>query len=172
MTPHRTPRPLPALATIAAVARNGTIGDANRLPWRLPEDLKRFRALTSGHAVIMGRRTWESIGRALPERQNIVVTRQSGYTAAGAQVASSLDAALALVTLPEPAFCIGGGELYRIALPRSAALYLTEIHQPIPGDARFPAIDRTGWREESRVPGATPSADGLTYDFVAYTRRR
>ena len=170
MTPRPTPRPLPPLAIIAAVARNGVIGDANRLPWRLPEDLKRFRTLTTGHAIIMGRRTWESIGRALPERQNIVVTRQQGYTAAGAEVAASLDAALALVRLPDPAFCIGGGELYRIALPRSAALHLTEIHQSVPGDARFPAIDRTVWRETSRAPGATPSEDGLTYDFVTYAR--
>jgi len=170
MTPHRTPRPLPALAIIAAVARNGIIGDGNRLPWRLPEDLKRFRALTTGHAVIMGRRTWESIGRALPERQNIVVTRQAGYAAPGAEVAASLDAALALVTLPEPAFCIGGGELYRVALPHATALHLTEIQQAVQGDASFPAPDRAAWRETSRIPGSGPSPDGLTYDFVTYTR--
>jgi dihydrofolate reductase len=171
MTPHRTPRPLPALAIIAAVASNGTIGDANRLPWRLPEDLKRFRALTTGHAVIMGRRTWESIGRALPGRQNIVVTRQPGYVAAGAEVAASLEAALALVTLPDPAFCIGGGELYRVALPHATTLHLTEIHQAVAGDASFPAVDRSAWREKSRIPGGAPSADGLTCDYVTYESR-
>jgi len=170
MTPHRTSRPLPALAIIAAVASNGTIGDANRLPWRLPEDLKRFRALTTGHAVIMGRRTWESIGRALPGRQNIVVTRQPRYSAAGAEVAASLEAALALVTLPEPAFCIGGGELYRVALPHATAMHLTEIHQAVGGDATFPAVDRAAWRETSRIPGGAPSEDGLTCDYVCYAR--
>ena len=170
MTPHRTPRPLPPLAIIAAVARNGTIGDANRLPWRLPEDLKRFRALTTGHAVIMGRRTWESIGRALPERQNIVVTRRSDYAAAGATIAASLDAAIAAVTLPAPAFCIGGGELYRVALPRATTLHLTEIHRDFPGDASFPPFDRSAWRETARVPCTTPAPGGISFDFVSYVR--
>jgi dihydrofolate reductase len=169
MTPHRTPRPLPALAIIVAVARNGIIGAANRLPWHLPEDLKRFRALTTGHAIIMGRRTWESIGRALPDRQNIVVTRSAGYAAAGADVVDSLDAALAAVTMPGPAFCIGGGELYREALPRATTLHLTEIHQAVPGDASFPPVDRGAWRETSRIAGAADSG-GLGYDFVTYER--
>jgi dihydrofolate reductase len=135
MTPHSTaPTPRPqnrpgtsdestsiaarSLALIAAVASNGVIGVDNRLPWRLPDDLKRFRALTVGHAVIMGRKTWESLSRALPERQNIVVTRQPGYAAIGADVAASLDDALAIVRLPAPVFCIGGGELFRDALAR------------------------------------------------------
>ncbi len=170
MTPHRTPRPLPALAIIVAVARNGVIGNDNRLPWHLPEDLKRFRALTTGHAIIMGRRTWESIGRALPERQNIVVTRQPGYAAAGADVAGSLDAALAAVTLPGPAFCIGGGELYREALPRATTLHVTEIHQSVPGDASFPPVDRGAWRETARTPGIGAGPDALRYDFVTYER--
>ena len=170
MTPHRTPRPLPALAIIVAVARNGVIGNDNRLPWHLPEDLKRFRALTTGHAIIMGRRTWESIGRALPERQNIVVTRNPGYAAAGAEVAGSLDAALAAVALPGPAFCIGGGELYREALPRATTLHVTEIHRSVPGDASFPPIDRGVWRETARVPGVGAGPDALRYDFVTYER--
>src|SRR6516225_4982561 len=117
----------PAIALIAAVAANGVIGVGNRLPWRLTDDLKRFRALTTGHAVIMGRKTWESLSRALPDRQNIVVTRQRGYAAAGADVAGSFDEALALVRLPEPVFCIGGGELFREAFGRAQRLYLTEI---------------------------------------------
>ena len=95
-----------ALALIAAVARNGVIGGGNALPWRLPADLRRFRELTTGHAVIMGRRTWESVGRALPGRQNIVVTRQPGYVAAGALVKASLDDALQAATMPPPAFCV------------------------------------------------------------------
>ena len=104
------------LALIAAVAANGVIGDRNALPWRLPADLRHFRALTTGHAVIMGRRTWESLPGALPGRQNIVVTRDRDYAAAGAEIAATLDAALALVRLPPPAFCIGGALLYAAAL--------------------------------------------------------
>ena len=100
-----------ALALIAAVAANGVIGRDGKLPWRLPEDLRRFRELTTGHSIIMGRRTWDSLGRALPGRQNIVVTRQPAFGADGALVARSLAEALGAVTLPAPAFCFGGGEL-------------------------------------------------------------
>src|SRR6188472_2189541 len=106
----------PALALIVAVAANGVIGRDGKLPWRLPEDLRRFRTLTTGHAIIMGRRTWESLPHALPSRQNIVVTRQHAYRAAAATIASSLEEALSQVAYPPPAFVIGGGELYRAAL--------------------------------------------------------
>src|SRR5438045_809694 len=105
-----------SLALIAAVAQNGVIGADNRLPWRLPEDLRRFKALTIGHTVVMGRRTWESLPRALPDRQNVVITRQRGYAASGARVVDSLEQALAVATLPPPVCCIGGGEIYRLAL--------------------------------------------------------
>jgi dihydrofolate reductase len=158
------------LAVIAAVAANAVIGAGNRLPWRLPADLKRFRALTSGHAVIMGRKTWESIGRALPDRQNIVVTRQRGFAAAGAEIASSLAEALARVRLPDPAFCIGGGELYCEAMPRARVLYLTEIDHVFEGDATFPPFDRSEWREVERVPQTDRAAEGLPYSFVTYHR--
>lgn len=157
------------LAVIAAVAANGVIGAGNRLPWRLPEDLRRFRALTTGHAVIMGRRTWESLPRPLPERQNIVVTRRRDYAAAGAEVAGSLDAALALVRLPAPAFCIGGGELYALALPRADTLYLTEIAARFDGDVRFPPFDRAAWIEAGRERGERGDA-GFDYWFVTYRR--
>jgi dihydrofolate reductase len=157
----------PALAIVAAVASNGVIGRAGALPWRLPADLRHFRALTSGHAVIMGRRTWASIGRELPERQNIVVTRQPDFRAPGVEVAPSLAAALALVRLPAPAFCIGGGELYREALPLATTLHLTEIGRPFDGDAKFPDYDRRAWREVARE--AHPG-DGLDYAFVTYAR--
>lgn len=162
----------PALAVIAAVAANGVIGEANRMPWHLADDLKRFRALTTGHTVILGRKTWESIGRALPDRQNIVVTRQSGFATPGAETASSLDAALALVRLPAPAFCIGGGELYREALPRATTLYLTEIHRNFGGDATFPAFDRREWRETAREARMQEGPEGLAYAFVTYERER
>jgi dihydrofolate reductase len=159
-----------ALSVIAAVAANGVIGDRNRLPWRLPEDLARFRALTTGHAVIMGRKTWESLPAALPNRQNIVVTRDPHYRAAGAEIATTFDAALALVRLPSPAFCIGGGELYRVALPRADVLYLTEIERDFPGDARFPSFDQAGWRETSREARRREGPDAFAYCFV--TRER
>ncbi len=160
------------LALIAAVARNGVIGLANRLPWRLPQDLRRFRALTTGHAVIMGRRTWESLPRALPDRQNIVVSRRRDFVAGGAQVAVSLDAALALVTRPPPAFGDGGGELYRLALPRASHLYLTEIDAHVDGDVTFPAIDPRAWHETAREPHLAARPGDLGFAFVSYARIR
>jgi dihydrofolate reductase len=165
---RRPSRGVPALALIAAVARNGVIGAANALPWRLPEDLKRFRALTTGHAVIMGRRTWDSLGRPLPGRQNIVVTRAPGWRADGAEVAHSFAEAVAKVTMPTPAFCIGGGELFMLALPHADMLYMTEIDRDFAGDVAFPVIDRKVWREIERVSG--PPVDGLDYAYVTYVR--
>lgn len=160
----------PRLVLIAAVAANGVIGAENRLPWRLAEDLRRFRALTTGHAVIMGRRTWESLPRALPGRQNIVVTRREGYSAPGAEVAPSLDDALARVRMPPPVFCIGGGELYRAALARATRLELTEIARNFEGDVRFPPIPRNEWREVRREEVPAAPGEGFAYAFVTYDR--
>ena len=160
----------PRIALIAAVAANGVIGADNRLPWQLPEDLKRFRALTMGHAVIMGRKTWESLPRALPGRQNIVVSRQHGYTAAGASAASSFVAALDCVRMPEPVFCIGGGEIYRAALPFATTLHLTEIARDFEGDARFPPFDRNDWRETAHEVHAPDPPGGFAYAYVTYER--
>jgi dihydrofolate reductase len=162
----------PRLAIIAAIAANGVIGAHNRLPWRLPADLRRFRALTTGHAVIMGRRTWQSIGGPLPGRQNIVVTRDASFVAPGAQTARSLDDAIALVDMPQPAFVIGGGELYREALPRAQTLHLTEIARDFDGDARFPAFARDAWRETSREPMRASPPDDFQYAFVTYERKK
>jgi dihydrofolate reductase len=160
------------IALIAAVAKNGVIGIDNRLPWRLPEDMKRFRALTLGHSVIMGRRTWESIGRPLPERQNIVVTRAAANPPHGVEFARSLDEALERVRLPEPLFVIGGEALYREALPRADLMYLTEIQRDFDGDAWFPEFDRAGWRETSRERArALDEAGAFAYHFAAYERR-
>jgi dihydrofolate reductase len=166
---HRSGRP--PLALIAAVARNGVIGADNRLPWRLPEDLRHFRALTLGHAVLMGRRTWESLPGALSGRQNIVVTRRPDYRAAGAQTAPSLEEALRCVDRPPPAFCIGGGELYRAALPLAQTVYLTEIDRDFEGDTVLPPLDRAVWREASRERHAAGTAGGYDYAFVTYARR-
>ena len=160
----------PSIALIAAVASNGVIGVDNRLPWRLADDLKRFRALTIGHTVIMGRKTWESLPRALPQRQNIVVTRQRGYVAAGADVAGSFEDALARVRLPEPVFCIGGSELFREAFARADRLYLTEIDRDFAGEVRFPSWRRDRWTETARETRRTDSPDGFDYAYVTYER--
>ncbi len=160
----------PAFAVIAAVASNGVIGIDNRLPWRLPDDLKRFRALTSGHAVIMGRRTWESLPRALPDRQNIVVTRTPGYLADGAETAGSLVDALSRASRPAPTFCIGGGALYRDALPLADTLYITAIDRAFTGDATFPPLDRDQWCEVEREPHTLRGPEGFDYAFVTFRR--
>ena len=153
---------------VAALAANGVIGAKGKLPWHLPEDLQHFKRLTLGHAVIMGRKTWESIGKPLPGRNNIVLTRRQGYAATGASVASSLDEALSMCAGRDPVFVIGGSDVYRAALPHAAGLVLTEIHRAYEGDARFPEIDRRAWQEterESRV-----AANGIRFDFVRYER--
>ena len=158
------------VALIAAVARNGIIGAGNRLPWHLPEDLSRFQTLTSGHTVIMGRKTWESIGKALPNRQNIVVSRQLGLSLDGASVAHSLDEALAMAVWPDPVFVIGGEALYRSALPLAVLLYLTEIERDFHGDARFPTFERAEWREIAREAREPASGEGFAYHFATYER--
>jgi dihydrofolate reductase len=158
------------LTLIAALARNGVIGIANRLPWHLPEDLQHFKVLTMGQAVIMGRKTWESLPpkfRPLPGRHNIVVTRDAAYVAAGATVVHSLEEAVAAAG-DTAAFVIGGAELYRQALSLCDRLELTEIDADFAGDAHFPPFDRTNWREVSRTAGN--AAAGFDYAFVSYAR--
>ena len=157
-----------AVALIAAVARNGVIGANNALPWKLPADLARFRALTTGHAVIMGRKTWQSLGRPLKHRQNVVVTRDASFAAEGADIAASLGQALAKCTMPGPAFCIGGAQLYAEALPLASVMHLTEIDRDFEGDVGFPAFDHGEWRVESREEHVT--SDGMRYAFVMYRR--
>ena len=159
----------PRVALIAAVAANGTIGQGDRMPWHLPEDLRRFKALTLGHPVIMGRRTWESIGRALPGRDNIVVTRSERFAAPGCRIAHSLDDALAAAGGADAVFVIGGAELFRASLPVAERLLLTEIRREYPGDTFFPEFDRAEFREASRE--AQRTADGLEFDFVENLRR-
>ena len=153
---------------VAAIAANGVIGAGNTLPWRLPQDLRRFRALTMDHAIIMGRRTWQSLPHALPGRQNIVVTRDPALRAEGAVFAPSLDAALATVALPGPAFVIGGAELYALALPAAARLHLTEILADFDGDTWFPPWPRDAWREaareEHRAEPGVPAFAFVTYE--------
>ena len=156
----------PKIYLVAAVAANGVIGRHGQLPWHLPEDLRYFKRLTLGHPIIMGRRTWESLGRPLPGRENIVVTRTAGYEAPGAAIASSLDAALALCAGEPVVFVIGGQRLFAEALPIAAGLVLTEIHRDYEGDTWFPAYERSQWRETQREPHM--AADGTKFDFVLY----
>ena len=159
--------PRSGLFLIAAVARNGVIGVDNRLPWRLPEDLKRFKALTYGHAVIMGRRTWESLGKPLPGRRNLVVMAHAPAAQHRCEVFPDLAAALDACR-GEDAFVIGGARLYAAALPLAERLYLTEIQADFGGDTLFPAFDRAAWREVSRERHRAGA--GFDYDFVVYER--
>jgi dihydrofolate reductase len=156
---------MPLVSVVAALARNRVIGAGNRLPWRLPEDLKRFKRLTMGAPVIMGRRTHQSIDRPLPGRRNIVVTRQAGARWDGCEVAHSLDEAIALAGDAPEVFVIGGAELYAAALPRADRLYLTLIDADYEGDTLFPAFDPADWRETAREPAAG-------FAFVTYERAR
>lgn len=136
------------------------------MPWRLPEDLQHFKALTMGCPILMGRKTWQSLGRALPGRRNIVVSRDRGFAAAGAEVVASLDAAIAACVDADEAFVIGGADIYAQALPLAQCLQITEIDRDFVGDTLFPRIDRALWRETARE--AHQSADGLPYAFVTY----
>lgn len=156
----------PRVYLVAAVAANGIIGANGELPWRLPEDLAHFKRLTLGHPIIMGRRTWESLKRPLPGRENIVVTRTPGYEAPGAAVAGSLEGALALCIGEPVAFVIGGSRLFEEALPVAAGLVMTEIQRDFAGDTWFPEYDRSRWRETQRERHVT--ADGMKFDFVLY----
>jgi dihydrofolate reductase len=154
-------------AIIAAIAPDGTIGHEGRIPWHLTDDLKRFKRLTIGHAVIMGRKTFESLGKPLPGRRNIVLTRNPQFHADGVTTFPDLDAALASCghAGETTAFIIGGAEVYRQALEKADALLLTHVHQQIAGDTKFPPYDRSQWIETARE-------DKPDCSFVEYARRR
>jgi len=144
------------LALIVAYARgNRGIGKGNALPWRIPEDLKRFKALTTGHAIIMGRKTFESIGRPLPHRRNVVISREPRRFE-GCEVVGSLDAALALVADDPMPFVCGGAQIYALALPKVTHLFLTEVDQVIEADTFFPELQAGRWREVERTRAETP----------------
>jgi dihydrofolate reductase len=158
----------PRVYLVAAVARNGVVGAKGQLPWHLPEDLKHFRKITLNHPVIMGRRTWESLGKPLPGRENIVISRKPGFEAPGASVAASVEGAIALCTGEPVAFVIGGAEIYAAALSLADGLVLTEIDADYAGDTRFPDWDRAAWRATQRETHT--SAEGLRFDFVLYEK--
>ena len=160
----------PRVSVIAALARNRVIGIENRLPWRLPEDLAHFKALTLGHPILMGRKTFESLGRPLSGRTNIVITRNPDYCKDGCRVAASIPGAIALCADADEVFFIGGAELYAQAIPLADRLYLTEVDIEAEGDAWFPDFDRSAFREISRESHTGEKGDPLGFDFVVYER--
>jgi dihydrofolate reductase len=164
------------IVLIAAIAENNVIGRGNALPWRLKSDMQHFRALTMGKPVIMGRKTYVSIGRPLKGRTTIVVTRDGGFAAPGVVVAPSLDAAFAVArgdALRRNADTIvvaGGADIYRQAMPLATRLAITRVHKRVEGDALFPAIDPQLWQETARSEHETAAEDEISYAFVTYER--
>lgn len=161
------------LSIIAAVAENGTIGDRNRLLWHISEDLRHFKSLTTGHPVIMGRKTFESLGRPLPNRENVVITRQA-IEIPGCRTVHSLDEALALFAQrrEEELFVIGGAQIYAQALPLADRLYLTRVEHPYEGDTHFPAWDEAAWRLTARERFECGAAYPHPFVFETYERER
>ena len=160
----------PRICLLVALAANRVIGKDNALPWHLSADLKRFKALTMGHPVVMGRKTHESIGRALPGRRNLVITRNRDYRAPGCELVHSLDEAIAACAGAQEIFIIGGAELYRESLPRAHCLEFTEIHAEFEGDATFPEFSLAQWRETAREIHGAEAGTPFRYDFVRYER--
>ena len=159
------PTPRAALAMVVAIGDNGAIGMDGKVPWRIPEDLKHFKAVTMGHAVIMGRKTWDEVGRPLPGRRNLVVSRNPGLLLAGAEVFPSLEAAIAAArsTDVEP-HVIGGSVIYAAAMPLATRLHLTEVHRTVEADTFFPPFDRSQWREVERRPASTEGVEFVTLE--------
>ena len=158
-----------SLSLIVAHAKNHVIGLNNAMPWHLPEDLKRFRALTTGHHIIMGRKTYESLGRLLPGRTTIIVTRNKDFKVEGALIAHSLQAALMLCAGDNEPFLIGGAELYKDGLKYATKLYVTEVHAEFAGDAFFSEIDLSHWSLSEKKDHL--AASGLIYSDLIYFRK-
>ncbi len=168
--------PEPRLALVVAVADNGVIGREGRLPWRLPSDLKQFRRLTMGKPLIMGRKTFQSIGKPLDGRDNIVVTRDPAFAAEGVLVARSFEEAVALARTCAEArgadeiAVIGGAQIYAAALPAADRIYLTQVHGAFEGDTVFPALDRAAWQETARERHAAGPKDAADFSLVILDR--
>jgi dihydrofolate reductase len=163
------------ISLISAVAQNGVIGRDNDMPWHLPDDFAFFKRKTSHHPIIMGRKSLEALGKPLPNRTNIVLTRNPYFTATGTTVVHTLEEAIDEAQKVDRAtdeiFIIGGAEIYKMALPIATTLYLTEIHQAYEGDAYFPTFDKSEWNEVSRRPHAIDERHAAAFDFVAYERK-
>jgi dihydrofolate reductase len=159
----------PKITLIVAMAENGVIGAGNRLPWHLPADLQRFRSITMGKPILMGRRTHESIGRPLPGRKNIVLTTDPAYRAEGCTVVHGIEEALREAD-GEEIMVIGGSALYREFLPLADRIHLTQIHRPFEGDTFFPPFDPGAWRAVERIDGNRDPTSGLEYSYVTLER--
>lgn len=162
-----------SLSIIVAIGEGNVIGKKNGLPWYLPADLRHFKQLTSGHAIIMGRKTFESLGKPLQNRVNIVLARETDYHPEGCMVAHSIDEALAFpeVRNDGEVFIIGGGEIFKQMIDRVVTLYVTEVHHGFDGDIFFPAIDPVLWKEVARERGVRDEKNKYEYYFVKYVRR-
>ncbi|HEV8643941.1 MAG TPA: dihydrofolate reductase [Burkholderiales bacterium] len=160
----------PRISIIVAYAANRVIGKDGKMPWHLSEDLKRFRQLTMGHHIVMGRKTWESISRLLPGRKHIIISRNPGYKVPGAKVVDSLDAAIAAARGNSEIFVIGGSEIYKLALQIADRILVTEIQREYEGDTYLPELAKGIWRETARE-NRVDAASGLRYCFVTLERR-
>jgi dihydrofolate reductase len=158
------------LSVIVAMARNRVIGAGNKIPWHLPAELKLFKTITMGHHIIMGRNTWESIGRLLPGRTSVVVTRQPGYRVEGAVMAASLEAAITARRGDDEIFIIGGAQLYAAAMPLANRLYLTIVAADVAGDAYMPEFDLGGWQQRSAQAFAADEKNFLDYVQTVYEK--
>ncbi len=160
------------LSLIVAASENGVIGRKGTLPWRLPKDLKHFKATTLGGTLLMGRKTWDSIGKPLPQRRSLVMSRNPDFEAPGAEVFPDLEASLAAARNDRELFVIGGAALYRLTLPRADRLYLTRVHAEVEGDVFLPPIDFSQWelREETAHPADERHA--FPFTFLTYQKRQ
>jgi dihydrofolate reductase len=161
----------PFISLIVAMAQNGVIGRGNALPWHLPEDLKRFKALTMGKPVLMGRKTFESIGRPLPGRDNIVLTRDADWRADGVTVVRSVEQALRKAGDSAEIVAIGGAEVYRLLMPFARCIYLTHVHADIPGDTYFPGFDPTQWVDAECTTRSADEKHAYALTFVTLERK-
>lgn len=160
----------PRISLIVATSRNGVIGKDNRLPWHLPADLRRFKELTMGHTIVMGRKTYESIGRLLPGRRNVIVTRNRAFRLEGAIVVDSFDAALAAAADDDEVFIIGGEQIFRLALETADRLYLTIVQVEVEGDTFMPPIDPSRWQRVRTESHAGTDANSLAWRFEIHER--
>lgn len=159
-----------SLSIIVAVAENNVIGRDNGLVWRLSADLKRFKSLTTGHTILMGRKTFESIGKALPNRRNIVISRNKNYEAVGCEVVHSIEAALEIAGNGDEVFVIGGGSIYHELWDRADKLYLTRVHTQPEGDTIVPEVNATQWKQVVCIEGMADEKNEFDYSFIDYLR--
>ena len=158
------------ISIIVAASENNVIGAAGDLPWRLSDDLKRFKAITMGKPIVMGRKTWDSIGHPLPGRQNVVITRQTGFAADGCDIVTSKEEAIAITADAAEVMVIGGSQVYDLFLPDAQRLYLTRVHSDIDGDAFFPEISESEWRLVDDETHPADDRNAFAFSFRTYER--